>query len=107
MLVTSIFFLFPTEFLLYQKEITSFKATIKLSCADAFNMDMATILSSSNELRLIDLLYAVNAVFNIISVISRRQVRLSMLSWSSLNQYASKYSYQDTGCFPTYTLSKQ
>ena len=36
----------------------------------------------------------VNAIFDSISVVSRRQVHLSMLSWMSVNQYS-------TGCFPT------
>ena len=35
-----------------------------------------------------------NAVFNSISVISRRPVHLSMLSWSSFNQYSAQYSFQ-------------
>ena len=47
-----------------------------------------------------------NAVFNSISVISLRPVHLSMLSWSSFNQYSAQYSSQATGCFPTKPLSK-
>ena len=39
------------------------------------------------------------AVFNSISVISWQRVHLSMLSWSSLNQYSTQYSFQATGCF--------
>ena len=42
-----------------------------------------------------------NAVFNSISVISWRPVHLSMLFWSSFNQYSTHYSFQATGCFPT------
>ena len=37
-----------------------------------------------------------NAVFNNISVISRRPMHLSMLSLSSLNQYSSQYSFPIT-----------
>ena len=40
-----------------------------------------------------------NAVFNSISVISLRPVRLSMLFRSSFNQYSAQYSFQATGCF--------
>ena len=54
----------------------------------------------SNGLRLIDCIVR-NAVFNIISFISRRPVHLSMLYWSSFNQRSALYSFQDTGCFPT------
>ena len=49
----------------------------------------------------------VNDVFNSISVISRRPVHLSMLSWSSFNQYSAQYSFQATGCLPTLPLSKK
>ena len=42
-----------------------------------------------------------NAVFNSISVISGRPVHLAMLSWSSVSQYSTQYSFQATGCFPT------
>ena len=48
-----------------------------------------------------------NVVFNSISVTSRRPVHLSMLSWSSFNQYSAQYPLQTTGCLPTYSLSKQ
>ena len=34
-----------------------------------------------------------------ISVISLRQVHLSMLSLISFNQYSAQYSFQTTGCF--------
>ena len=47
-----------------------------------------------------------NIVFNTISLISQRPVHLSMLSWSSFNQYSTQYSVQATGCFPTKPLSK-
>ena len=43
-----------------------------------------------------------NAVLSSISVISRRPMQLSMHSWSSLNQYSAQYSFQATGCYPTY-----
>ena len=42
-----------------------------------------------------------NAVFNNISIISRRPVHLSRLSGSSFNQYSAQYSFEATGCFPT------
>ena len=42
-----------------------------------------------------------NSVFNSISLISRRPVYLSMVSWSSFNQYFAQYFFQDTGCFHT------
>ena len=42
-----------------------------------------------------------NAVSNIFSVISRRPLHLSMLSWNSFNQYSAQYSFQATSCFPT------
>ena len=48
-----------------------------------------------------------HAVFNNISVISQWPVHLSMLSWSSFNQYSAQYSFQAIGCFPTYPLLKQ
>ena len=48
-----------------------------------------------------------NAVFNTISVVSRRPVHLSLLSWSSFNQYAAQHSFQANGYFPTEPLSKQ
>ena len=35
-----------------------------------------------------------NAVFNSISVISRRPVNLSMFSWGSFNQYSAQYVFQ-------------
>ena len=41
------------------------------------------------------------SIFNSISIILWRPVHLSMLSWSSFNQYLSQYSLQTTGCFPT------
>ena len=42
-----------------------------------------------------------NAVSNSISVISQWPVDLSMLLWSSFNQFSAQYSIQATGCFPT------
>ena len=48
----------------------------------------------------------VNAVFKSSSVILQ-PVHLSMLSWSSFNQYSPQDSFQTTGCFPTQPLSKQ
>ena len=45
-----------------------------------------------------------NAIFNRISVISQRPVHLSILSWCSFNQYSAQYSFQATGCFPTYRV---
>ena len=48
-----------------------------------------------------------NAVLNSVSVILRRPVHLSMLSWSSFNQYYAQYSFLTTGCFPTKPLSIQ
>ena len=44
---------------------------------------------------------AFNVVFNSISVILWQPVQLSMLSWSSFNQYSAQYSFQVTRCFPT------
>ena len=38
--------------------------------------------------------------------ISRRLVQLSLLSLSSYNQYSAQYSFQITGCFPSWPLSK-
>ena len=43
----------------------------------------------------------VNAGFSSISVIPLRPVHISMLSWSSLNQYSAQYYFQATSCFPT------
>ena len=48
-----------------------------------------------------------NAVFNGISVVSRRPVHLFMFSWGSFNKYFAQYFFQATGFFPTYPLSKQ
>ena len=45
-----------------------------------------------------------NAVFNVLSIISRRPVHLSMLSWSSFNQYSAQYSFQATGSFSNITF---
>ena len=56
--------------------------------------------------RLIDCV-VIKAFFNSISVISQWPVDLSMLSWSSFNQYSAQYSSQATGYFPTLTSSKQ
>ena len=42
-----------------------------------------------------------NAVFNSISFVLQQAVHLSMLFWSSFNQYYAQYSFQATGCFPT------
>ena len=42
-----------------------------------------------------------NTVFKSISVVSWQPVHLSMLSWSSFNQFSAQYSFQATGCFPT------
>ena len=42
-----------------------------------------------------------NAFFNIISVISRRPLHLSILSLSSFNQNSAQYSLQASGFFPT------
>ena len=47
------------------------------------------------------------AVFNIILIISRYPVHLSMLSWGSFDQYSTQYSFQATGCFPTQSSSKK
>ena len=44
---------------------------------------------------------SVKAVFNSISIILRWPVHLSMLSWSSFNQYSAQYSFQATACFIT------
>ena len=63
-------------------------------------------ITNKTEKGLIDCM-VFNVVFNSISVISRRPVHLSMLSWSSYNQYSAQYSFQTTGCFPTLPLSKQ
>ena len=60
------------------------------------------VLVNHQQLRLIFGCMVFNAVFNSISVISRRQLHLSMLSWCSLNYYSAQYSFQATGCFPTY-----
>ena len=49
---------------------------------------------------------AFNAVLNSISVISQWPMHLSMLSWSSFNQFSAQYSFQASGCFPTSPLSK-
>ena len=49
---------------------------------------------------------ALSAVFNSISVILWWPVHLSMLLWSSFNQYFAQYSSQATGCFPTWSLLK-
>ena len=38
-----------------------------------------------------------NALLNSISVILRKPVNLSMLTWSSCNQYSAQYSFQATG----------
>ena len=46
-------------------------------------------------------------VCNSITVISRQPVQLTMLSWSSLNQFSAQYSFQATGCSPTKPLPKQ
>ena len=43
-----------------------------------------------------------NVVFNNISVKSQQPVQLSMLSWSSFDQYSAQYSLSATGCFPTW-----
>ena len=48
-----------------------------------------------------------NTIFNSISLILQQPVHLSMLSWSSFNQYSAQYSFQATGCFPTTTDSSQ
>ena len=42
-----------------------------------------------------------NFISNSISVKSRWPVHLSMLSWSSFNQYSTQYYFQATGCFYT------
>ena len=42
-----------------------------------------------------------SSISNYISVISRRPVHLSMLSWSSFYQSSSQYSFQVSDCFPT------
>ena len=41
-----------------------------------------------------------NADFNLILVISRRPVHISMPPWSSFNQYSIQYCFQAIGCFP-------
>ena len=48
-----------------------------------------------------------NAVFDIISVISRQPVYLSCFPGVLFNQYSAQYSFQVTGCCSTYPLSKQ
>ena len=45
-----------------------------------------------------------NTVFKAISVISRRQEHLFMLSWNSFNQHSIKYSFLATGCFSCITI---
>ena len=45
-----------------------------------------------------------NAVFISISVISWRQVDLSMLSMNSFNQYSAQYSFEVTDCFSHITI---
>ena len=47
-----------------------------------------------------------NAIFNSISVTSQ-PVHLSMLFWSSFNQYSAQYSFQATGCFCRKPMLKQ
>ena len=54
-----------------------------------------------------DICMLFNAVFNFISVISRRPEHLPMLSYSSFNQYSAHYFFQATGCYPTQSLSIQ
>ena len=44
---------------------------------------------------------------NSISVIWWGPMHLSMLPWSSFNQYSAQYSSQATGCFPIWQVSKQ
>ena len=41
------------------------------------------------------------AIFNSISVISRRPVDLHIFSWVSFKQHSAQHSFQTTGCFPT------
>ena len=57
----------------------------------------AVIFVTGHSIRFIDWM-VFNAIFNSISVIS--PVYLSMLSWSSFNQYSAQYSFQAIGCFP-------
>ena len=56
--------------------------------------------------RLIDCM-VFNAVFNSITIVLGWPVHLSMLSWSSFNQYSAQYSFQATGCFPIQPMLKQ
>ena len=48
-----------------------------------------------------------NSIFNSILFILWQPVHLSILSWSSFNQYSAQYSIQATGCLPTQPLLRQ
>ena len=48
-----------------------------------------------------------DAVSNVISVLSRHPVQLSMLSGSSVLKYSAENYFLATGCFPSYPLSEQ
>ena len=48
-----------------------------------------------------------NTVFNILSVIPRWPMHLSMVPWNSFLQYSAQYPFKATGCFSTLPSSKQ
>ena len=72
---------------------------IKFSFVKAFNTNLTTfdMLYRVKIFKLIDCM-VLNAVFNIISVLSWQSEHLSILSF---NLYAAQYSFQATGCFLT------
>ena len=70
----------------------NFSVTFILLSANAFNLDQSKILLFGKELNNDCMAeYTVfNAAFNSILVISQRPLHLSMLSWSSFNQYSAQ-----------------
>ena len=73
---------------------------LRIICGENKELEMRLVRDILVCLRMINWM-AFNAVFNSISVISRRPVHISMLSWSSFHQYSAQYSFQATGCLPT------
>ena len=68
------------------------KTLKSLGTHKAVKKTLKSLGEEGKEIGLINCL-VFNAVFNSITVISRRPVLLSMLSWSSFNQYSARYSF--------------
>ena len=60
-----------------------------------------------NSVLLRSIIWLFDAVSNIISVIYRRPVHLTMIFWGLCYHYFAQFSFQVTGCFPRWLSSKK